>query len=100
MTTASEKLIALAEKFEKRAQEFGEEDLSLQNLRPPMHLPINDIAFSRLISAINKNAINMQSQVDRLGGIDAAIKRGHVDTLLAQLREISSAVRVLERRLQ
>lgn len=129
--TAVDTLLALAEKFEKRAQEFGDEDLSNeeeikdqnrsvfeslpdheQNEDPKLTQyrdkleenttkhPLPTVAFNRLLSFIEHHCGAMQRQVERFGGLDKAIERGHLETLIGQLNEISSAVRTLERRLK
>lgn len=62
-------------------------------------LALPDPAFHRLISAIGDTARAVELQVNRLGGIDAAMRQGHGDTLKGQFAEIGSALRVLQRRL-
>lgn len=58
-----------------------------------------DATFTRLVGSIEKNAKDMQAQVDRLGGIKTALERGHASTLQQQLNEMSSSIRVLQRNL-
>jgi len=56
-------------------------------------------AFTRMVSAIGDTARAMELQVQRLGGVEAALQRGHGDTLRQQLHDIQSSARVLQRRL-
>jgi len=62
-------------------------------------LALPDPAFHRLIGNIGDTARAIELQVDRLGGIDSAMRQGHGETLKGQLAEIGSSLRVLTRRL-
>lgn len=60
---------------------------------------INDEAFNRLVDDVGNTARAILLQVERLGGITTALERGHKVTLLQQITEMNSCLRVLERRL-
>jgi ribosomal protein S17E len=62
-------------------------------------LPLENARFVQMVENMIENAQGMLKQVERLGGIEAALTRGHGATLQGQLREIDSVVRVLQRRL-
>jgi len=55
--------------------------------------------FMRILQRIEKNAGDMQAQVERLGGLDEALRRGAGSTLEQQLGEIESGLRIFRRRI-
>jgi hypothetical protein len=60
---------------------------------------LTDAAFERMVGSIEDSAKKMQAQVNRLGGIEEALKKGHDETLRQQATEMASTLRVLQRRL-
>lgn len=63
-------------------------------------LPMSDGKFRQLAGGIQNTAQAMINQVERLGGIENALQRGHGQTLEGQIREIETMAGVLSRRLQ
>lgn len=62
-------------------------------------LELSDTRFEQLMDSVISNAQAIKKQVQSHGGLAAAVKVGHIPTVLGQLQEISSAVSVLTRRL-
>lgn len=62
-------------------------------------LVLSDTRFEQLMDSVISNAQAIKKQVQSHGGLAAAVKVGHIPTVLGQLQEISSAVSVLTRRL-
>ncbi len=60
---------------------------------------LTDSLFERMVALFEKNAKDMRAQVQRLGGIEKALERGHAQTLKEQLNEIANGVRALQRHL-
>jgi hypothetical protein len=55
--------------------------------------------WDRTLETLTDTAEAMKKQVSRFGGIENALKEGHGTTLGQQLNEMSSVLRVLQRRL-
>lgn len=55
--------------------------------------------WDRTLATLLDTASAMKNQVGRFGGIENALKEGHGTTLNQQLNEMSSTLRVLQRRM-
>ena len=62
-------------------------------------MPLTDDRFKSLLKVISTNAAAIEKQIDRVGGLEEASKRGGIDTIVGQLHEINTAVNTLVRRL-
>lgn len=60
---------------------------------------ISNSAWERSIDLLIDSSQSMKKQVDRFGGIVNALGNGHGTTLKQQMNEMSSVLRVLQRRL-